>query len=206
MTPKFIYFDIGNVLLFFSNRKACAQIGALTDTDAEAVWAHLFESGLAWQAERGEIDSQQLYAAICAGVRRQPTFAELAFAASDIFQVNSTIKPIVANLHAAGYRLGLLSNTNQLHWDFFTDGRYVMLPECFEVHALSFRIQAMKPEPKIYEAAAELAGVAPHEIFFVDDMPVNVEGAREAGIDAVQYHSAWQLANELRQRGVRINY
>jgi putative hydrolase of the HAD superfamily len=76
----------------------------------------------------------------------------------------------------------------------------------FEVHALSYRIGAAKPEPAIFAAAAELAGVAPQEVFFTDDLPRHVAGARAAGFDAVQYTSTPQLVAELRARGARFNY
>ena len=56
-----------------------------------------------------------------------------------------------------------------MHWDYFADGRYSMIPDIFDVVTLSFRVGAMKPDPKIYAAAAEAAHVRPEEIFFMDD-------------------------------------
>ncbi|HVX64707.1 MAG TPA: HAD-IA family hydrolase, partial [Pirellulales bacterium] len=67
---------------------------------------------------------------------------------------------------------------------------------------LSFRVRCMKPETQIYAHAAELAGAAPHEIFFVDDVAGHVAAARRFGFDAVQYTTPEALAAELRQRGV----
>ena len=55
------------------------------------------------------------------------------------------------------------------------------------------------------EAAADLAGVAISDIFFVDDLEANVQGAREAGMDAVVFESVDKLAAQLRDRGVRFN-
>lgn len=127
-------------------------------------------------------------------------------AANDIFEVNVGMKGLLAALHGTGHRLGLLSNTSELHFGYFADGRYSQIPDIFEQLALSFRVGAVKPEARIYEAAAELAGVAPGEIFFTDDVLANVDGAREAGFDAVQYQSTSLLAEQLRQRGVRFNY
>ena len=116
------------------------------------------------------------------------------------------MKAVLSHLAAAGHRLGLLSNTCDVHWNYLAHGRYSMIPEIFHVVALSNRIGAVKPEPKIYQAAAELAGVAPSEIFFTDDMPGHVAAARTAGFDAVQYTTTPAIVAELRKRGVRINY
>ena len=78
--------------------------------------------------------------------------------------------------------------------------------ELFEVAALSYKIKSMKPDAKIYEAAAELAKVKPSELFFTDDLLENVEAAREAGWQAVQFTSVSQLASDLREMGLAFNY
>jgi putative hydrolase of the HAD superfamily len=83
---------------------------------------------------------------------------------------------------------------------------YGVLPAPFSVFALSFQIGAMKPDPKIYRAAAELAGVAPRDVFFCDDVMSHVTAARDAGFDAVQYTTTAALVADLRRRGVRFNY
>ena len=76
----------------------------------------------------------------------------------------------------------------------------------FRSWRLSYEMRALKPEAKIYAAAAELAGVPPGEIFFCDDIMGHVTAARAAGFDAVQYTSTPALLAELYGRGVRLNY
>jgi FMN phosphatase YigB (HAD superfamily) len=48
--------------------------------------------------------------------------------------------------------------------------------------------------------------VSAGDIFYCDDIAANVEAARRAGFDAVQYTETPELARELRRRGVRFNY
>ena len=81
-----------------------------------------------------------------------------------------------------------------------------MIPTLFDVCVLSHEVQAVKPEPKIYQAAADAAGVPPEEIFFTDDTAGHVEGARSFGFDAEVYSSTPQLVAALAARGVRTNY
>lgn len=210
MSVRFIFFDVGNVLLHFDNQRLCRQVAEVAGVPAETIWKAFVETELAERFETGLLTPRSFYDEFCQTIGAQPDYDLLVHALSDIFTVNAAIKPIVSHLWASGQRMGLLSNTNELHWDFFADGRYAMIPSCFEVHALSFRIQAMKPNPVIYRAAAELAGVAPEEIFFMDDRAENVAGAKQAGFDAVQFQdhpgAVSQLAEELRSRGIRINY
>jgi putative hydrolase of the HAD superfamily len=206
MPPRFVYFDLGNVLLNFDHALACRQMAAVAGISAEQVLQVVFDSGLNLRYERGEIDDRQFYEAFCEQTGTRPDPAELQRAGSDIFSLNVPIMPIVAALDSAGYRLGILSNTGPAHWSWCGRGRYGIIFHPFRIHALSFEIGAVKPDAKIYAAAAKLAGVPPAEIFFTDDIAGHVAGARSAGFDAVQYTGAAALAIELRNRGVEFNY
>lgn len=206
MPPRFIYFDLGNVLLDFDHHRAARQMAEVAGVATERVWQAVFESPLELDFEAGRIDSRQFYEALVQALGVRPDYDRLALAASAIFEVNPRVLGIAAQLRAAGYRLGVLSNTCALHWEYVTSGRYAMFPETFEVHALSYRIGALKPDVAMFRAAAELAGVPPDAIFYVDDIPGHVEGARAAGFDAVVYTDPWTLADDLRARGVAFNY
>ncbi len=205
MQPKFLYFDLGKVLVDFSYDQMLAQIGAVAGLEPETVRAAIFDGDLLKQLESGRLSSAEFYEAFCAATGRRPAFAALAAAASEIFSLNLPVLPIVAGLQQAGYRMGILSNTCELHWDYCS-GRYRVVGDGFGVQALSFRIGAAKPEAAMFRAAAKLAGLRPEEIFYVDDMPQHVAGARAVGFDAVRFTTARALACELRQRGVRWNY
>jgi HAD superfamily hydrolase (TIGR01549 family) len=202
----FIYFDLGNVLAMFDRQQAARQVAAISGiTPAEARRA-LFESPLNHRYERGELSSREFYAEFCRETRTEPDYAALHHAAADIFQLNHSLIPLVMGLEDAGHRLGILSNTSPCHWEFLCDQGYGILPRSFEVHALSYEIGAMKPEPKIYQAAAELAGVEPREIFFCDDIPEHVAAARRAGFDAEPFTTTPALVADLRRRGLQFNY
>lgn len=210
-TPKFIYFDLGNVLLHFDHDIACRQMAALASTPRveitpQRVREVVFASNLNHEFEAGAITAEEFYRAFCEATQTSPDMAELAIAASDIFRANVQIKPLLGALLSARFPIGILSNTNIWHWQFITDGRYILFPSAFDAIALSFELKAQKPDKAIYQKAAELAGYAPEEIFYVDDLADNVVGAREAGFDAVQYTTAHDLAIELRKRGLRLNY
>lgn len=205
-TPSFIYFDLGNVLLRFSHQLMCRQMAEVAGTTTEQVWELLFGTDLELRLEQGTLSNEEFYETFCRETGTRPDFDALEQAGSAIFEVNAPVCTIAAALWQARYRLGILSNTSESHFNYFASGRYALIPSTFEVLALSFRIKAMKPDPAIYQAAAELAGVPPAEIFFVDDIPGHVAGAKAAGFDAVQFTTAHQLAKDLRERGVRLNY
>jgi FMN phosphatase YigB (HAD superfamily) len=195
---KFLYFDLGNVLLNFDHQRGCRQMGEVAGVPAERVWEVFFET------EEGELTDQEVHEFFCRETGTRPDRQRLLAAAGDIFETNESIVPLVDSLKRAGHRLGILSNTCSAHWDHCAGGRYPFLCQAFEVHALSYRIRALKPDARIYEAARQLAGVAAHEIFFVDDIEKNVAGARQAGFDAVRYTTTPELIAELQNRGITV--
>ena len=160
----------------------------------------LFDARLLEQLERGAIGDEEFFEAFCRKTGVRPDRAATVRAASDIFQLRTEMVPLVSGLHRAGHRLGILSNTSQMHWDHCRR-RYDVL-KLFELPALSYRLQVAKPDAAIYLAATEMARVAPEEVFFTDDLAKHVDGARAFGWDAVLFTSVAQLSAELAQRGV----
>jgi putative hydrolase of the HAD superfamily len=66
---------------------------------------------------------------------------------------------------------------------------------------ISARVGCIKPEPAIFALAARRFGAAPAELLFVDDIAANVEAARHAGWQALQFVDAAQCADALAARG-----
>ena len=205
MATRFLYFDLGNVLLSFSHDRMCRQMAAVADVDEQTVHSVLFGgpagASLQWRLERGEIDVDAAYEEFCRGAKRRPPREALYAAASDIFaEIPDTIS-LVRRLAVAGQRMGILSNTNPVDWRHISQ-RFPHVLRDFQHTVLSFEAGEMKPASGIYECAVRRSGAAPAEVFFTDDRPENVDGALAAGMDAVLFTSADALAEHLCRRGV----
>ncbi len=205
MLPEFLYFDLGKVLVDFSVERMCGQMAAVAGVEPAAVQEAVFGDGLHEQYESGRLTAGPFYESFCQRTGTRPDFDALRQAGNDIFTLNAPLLPVVSQLAAAGYRLGILSNTCEGHWEHCRR-RYRILAEDFSVYALSFRIGACKPAAAIFRAAVELAGCRPEAIFYVDDVAGHVAGGRAVGLDAVQYTTPAALAAELRARGLEFNY
>ena len=205
MPLKFLYFDLGQVLLKFDIGVMCQQVAAVARIDPADVFQAILCTPLQREYELGRISSRQFYDEFCRRTHTQPDFDDLLRAACDFFELNTSLVPVLTHLGHAGYRLGILSNTCEGHWEHCTR-RYALVRELFDVHVLSYRVGAAKPDPAIYQAAANEAGVAPREIFFTDDVPGHVEAARASGFDAVEFASTPALVEGLRARSIRFNY
>lgn len=201
---QFVYFDLGNVLLFFDHERACQNVAALANCSPIEARQAIFESGLEDQYETGQLTDDQFHQAICQSLNADVSLADLKRAVSDIFELNIKILPLLSGLYRSGIPLGILSNTCHAHWEFIHNQRYDMLFDFFEVDSLSYVIGSMKPDREIYQAAAEQAGVPPESIFFTDDKHENIEGAIAAGFDAVLFENPIQLGRDLLARNLHI--
>lgn len=204
MRPKFIYFDLGKVLVDFSFEQMCRQMGNVAGIEPRQVQSVL-AAGLQADYETGKLDSHAAHEVFCRQTGTRPEFDAFSQACNDIFTPIDSMLPVVAQLYHAGHRLGILSNTCEGHWNHCLR-RYGMLREFFSVYALSYEISAVKPDAAIFYKAAEIAGCRPEEIFYTDDLAGHVAGARSVGIDAVVYTSTPGLVRELKMRGVEVNY
>ena len=204
--PKFLFFDLGGVLISFCNDRMVRQMSAVSGVEPDALRRILFakgdESDLQWRFECGLLTPDEYYEQVCLAIDARPDRAALEHACRDIFGPMQASLDLAKALAQSGQRMGLLSNTNAVHWPFLTDGRYPELNEAFGLHVTSFDAQAMKPDPRVYQRAAQRAGVSAEEVFFVDDRPENVAGAIAEGFDAVVFTSTEQLEKDLRQRGL----
>lgn len=87
---------------------------------------------------------------------------------------------------AAGRRVGVLSNELELFYGRDTMGRLAILKE-IDAIVDGTHTHILKPDARAYALGCEALDLAPEEIVFVDDQPRNIEGARRAGFDALQF-------------------
>ncbi len=92
---------------------------------------------------------------------------------------------LMADAKAAGLRLGALTNDMTA----FHGPEWVARQEhlkLFDVIVDASLTGVMKPDPRAFRGGAEALGLPPEQIVFLDDMPWNVEGARQAGMTVVR--------------------
>ncbi len=87
------------------------------------------------------------------------------------------------------YRTFLLSNTNSIHFDFYTkqlkEIHQVEWEDIFEDLFFSFNIGLKKPDPAIYRYTLGKTGIKPEHTLFIDDLYSNIEPARQCGIKTI---------------------
>jgi FMN phosphatase YigB (HAD superfamily) len=199
---KAIIFDLGRVLVPFDFKRGYARLEPLCGIPAAEIPDRLRPTGLVQRFESGGIESRDFFDQFSKHLNLNATYDDFCEIWSSIFLPETLIPDSMIAALARDYPLILLSNTNAIHFEMIQEN-YPILRH-FRDFVLSYKVGAMKPSPLIYQAAIEKACCRPEECFFTDDIAEYVAGAREQGIDAVQFHSAEQIRNELRSRGVEV--
>jgi glucose-1-phosphatase len=95
-------------------------------------------------------------------------------------------------IHRLGkrYRTFLLSNTNQIHIEYYNEyiKEYFGEPNLsflFEKDYYSHSMGKRKPNQDIYKQVIDEQGLNPSHTLFVDDLSPNIEGARAVGLVAL---------------------
>jgi FMN phosphatase YigB (HAD superfamily) len=88
------------------------------------------------------------------------------------------------------YRTFLLSNTNEIHIDFFNE--YLLetfgvpdISDYFEKVYYSHQIGIRKPFKEVFDYVVRVNKLKPEETLFIDDSVQHVEGALKAGLNAI---------------------
>ena len=81
----------------------------------------------------------------------------------------------------AGFGIYLCSNASLRLLDCYKD----VIPgiEYFDGVLFSAEVKCMKPQREMYGHLFERFGLKPEECFFVDDLQLNIDGAKECGMD-----------------------
>ena len=204
MAVRTIVFDFGNVLGYFSHRKAAEQLAAFgpPGIQPEEIIPFMVRPELEHPFEMGRLTPTDVLGQLRKRFDLGGTHDQLAHAFADMFTPNEHACSLVPRLQGR-YRLVLLSNTNDLHYRHFRR-QFASTLDRFDVLVVSHEVGVRKPDRAIYEHAHERAGCAPGECLFIDDLPVNIEAARACGWQGIVYRQGDNLVDHLRQAGVDL--
>lgn len=195
-----VLFDLGNVILPFSHFQIAEKLARFARKtpyqDPSFIFGEIFdlEKGLINPYERGEISSSQFFELLRDRFGLCLSFEVFTPIWNEIFTENVEVSEIIRALKGQK-RLGLLSNTNPLHFAHAME-RFPVVG-LFDRWILSHEVGAKKPDPKIFEAALRWARVPAERILFIDDTPGHVEVGRRLGLRAIHFTSSLQLRKSL---------
>lgn len=195
-------FDMDDVLYDYDWRTRMSGLTALTGLDLAELRRRWWHDDGEWAAEAG----------------RWPDGASYLAAWSDAVGTTIDAEPWLANRRSAMTprpealaavaratelgRVTLLTNNGPL----VGENLATVAPELValfgdeHLRASSF-YGARKPDPRVFEGVLQAYDEPADHVFFADDMPLNVEGARSVGITAHLYRSPAELRAAVEEFG-----
>lgn len=197
-----VVFDFGNVLGFFSHRKAAEQLAVYSPLSADDILHRYLDPQMEDDFESGRMSLPAFRELVRQRCRTTCDDAQLDWAIADMFEPNDEVCALIPVLKRR-YRLVLLSNTNELHAMHFRR-QFADTLTHFDALVLSHEVGLRKPCAEIYHHCQGVAGTTPQQCLFVDDMPANIEAARACGWQGIVYHRGLDLRSALRDLGIEV--
>lgn len=183
---KVLAFDLGGVLIRISRsweeaaERAGLDLSGVRSGDGSLVRPRGNQADL----QRGVIDFETFVAR--EGERLEHRYDEASIRRLHDAWLQGEYEGVTGILERLGrsdVRTACLSNTDAEHWRTLEN-----LPSlrALDVHALSFRLGRLKPDPAIYHAAEDLLDATGPSIGFLDDLEENVEAALRCGWNAIR--------------------
>ncbi|MDF2156136.1 HAD family phosphatase [Vibrio sp. CAU 1672] len=199
---KNVVFDVGNVLVRWSP----GEIVRLTFSDVESpesMMNSIFQSNTWLELNKGLLTESE------AKIQYQELLGLSELDCERLFYYIKQTQLLIfgsvellRRVKAGGYGVyALTDNVNEIvehlreaytFWELF-DGATV-----------SADVGLLKPQPEIYYSLLKQNGILASETVFIDDMPYNVEGARTAGISAIQFIDSAQCEQALKSLGLQF--
>jgi putative hydrolase of the HAD superfamily len=108
------------------------------------------------------------------------------------FGASQALLEYIAELRKS-YKVALLSNISSDSFHHFIEP----IKDNFDVVVTSYENKLAKPERAIYELCAQKLGFDVSECLMIDDNFNNCEGARAAGMEAIEYKGLKDLENQI---------
>lgn len=187
---KLLIFDLGGVLIDLHVERTFAAMQALGVPAEMLAERDCLVNRSMMLFDRGEITTDEMFGYIRSFVSAECSDEDMLrvwnlmlgrFSAEKLRRIKA--------LRAAGYRVVVLSNTNEAHWpqveSFFVEAAGEPLERFFDALYLSFRMHRRKPQREIFLDLMAAEDVSPADCIFFDDSAENCDVARSMGIAAI---------------------
>jgi putative hydrolase of the HAD superfamily len=193
LEPTFVIFDLGNVLVHIAPEAFLQTLGV--DTPENRTYYQQKITDIVKAYERGDETTNRFLTRLDELFNSHDRKAShdhggnRVFSADDFRRAMLSIigRPVagmdeIVRSLSARVPLGLLSNTNPLHFDSCME--HLSSLQFIPSHFLSYRLKSLKPDARIFEQAVELLQLDAGDILYIDDIPENIAAAKRVGLNS----------------------
>lgn len=185
---KFIYFDVGGVLIrdFSKSKKWIELLGEIgISKEKEKEFLNFWKSFESKVTTGLDVDTliPLIKKEFQCNIPKNYSLLKDGFVSR--FERNETIWPLIDKLKQS-YKVGLLTNQYPNMYKLLIKEQ--LLPDIsWDVIINSVIVKARKPQPEIYKLAEKEAGYSGNEIFFIDNLQEHLDGAKSFGWQTFLY-------------------
>ncbi|WP_455381921.1 HAD family hydrolase [Salinispira pacifica] len=188
-----VIFDFGNVISHRQDGEAIERMAGLLGLSPGPFERLYYEHR--GEYDRGTIDDETYWRILCretgASWNNELFRRLLQTDRASWSKINLQMIQWVEQLRDQGTRTAILSNMPSSFYREVLMG-YPWIP-LFDAVVISGELGMVKPEVAIFDEALRRLGTSPEETLFIDDLAPNVEGARDAGLNALLFTDAATL-------------
>ena len=198
-----LLFDLGGVVINFSFEGAFRSWATHAGCDPTLIAERFSLDEFYEQHERGELPSSGYFATLRHSLQIELSDSEFAEGWNDVFLGPVSGMSDVLSIAQRHLPLFALTNSNPSHKDAW-ETLYKDELRPFRATFVSSDLGMRKPDPEIVRLVANLTRFEPGEILFLDDAPINVAGARTAGMQGEVVGSIHDVRRALSQIGLPV--
>lgn len=198
-----VIFDLGRVLVNIDNTLLLEKVfkGLCVNNLQELGRKTMCDPAMI-EFNTGRIGPEEFHRRMHERYQLEPDFEMFKQLWCEIFYTMEGMESLVANLKNR-LSIGLLSDTDPIHWGYIkTTWPWI---GTIDKPTLSYEVGVMKPDAEIYLAGARNVRTDPRQCLFVDDLEVNVEGARAVGMQAILFENPTALSKQLKEIGLEVS-
>jgi HAD superfamily hydrolase (TIGR01509 family) len=211
-TPTFVLFDLGNVLVYIHPEAFLQSLGI--DSPENRRYYQPLVVDIVKRYEQGDDSTEEFLdrmddlfnrdrrASENSSYQHTKRFTREAFERAMLTVVGKPVEGMedLVRRVASKASLGLLSNTNPLHFE--TGCANLRVLQFIPNHFLSYKLRALKPELLIFEKVLGRLSLNPAEVLYIDDIEENLHAAEQFGFECHLFRERLTLEEELRHRGL----
>lgn len=183
---KNLIIDFGGVLIDLDRQRCIENFKRLGLPDVEVVLDIYHQQDFFQKYEKGLITSAEFRDVIREKIGKPVTDAQIDDAwNSFLVSIPAAKLDLLLNLRK-DYVVYLLSNTNEIHWQWSCQHAFpyktFRVENYFEHIYLSYEMNMAKPDAEIFQKLLDDTGIIPAETLFIDDSAANCRAAEALGI------------------------
>lgn len=178
-----LVFDCSDVLIKFHAEEVLQSLlpGLYTEHDR---FKTFFDNTVWHEYDIGKISTDQAHAGLLKHFSGQERaiIADYLAGWTDHYTPMPGIRELLPRLHAAGYKLYILSDYPEVFEKLYDHFDYL---KTFDGRMVSYEVGLAKSDGRaIFDCFLDKFHLAPETCFFTDDTPFNIEAAKQSGMNA----------------------